>query len=412
MDVTENALPRWMQGDWARRAPLRAPARSARSAQAAPETADVSAKPQVAPVAELLLQTSPAPVDYQETIVTRTAPRPRQPLSWLAALLLALVTALTIATQGLATRERGLTVTLPAAQPLLMPASAPEGGPLDPPGDAYQLTPLEAAAVRRAIEADLAGADLTGPKPAGIAFNGATPLDRERALTCMTQAIYYEAGTESEAGQRAVAQVILNRVRHPDYPDSVCGVVYQGAMRAGGGCQFTFTCDGAMARRPVPAIWARAQGYARQALAGRAFGDVGYATHYHTFEVWPHWGRRLTMTNMIGRHLFHRLRGAGGGPRAFTRRYAGHEPAPRPWTPRPADGVAAGGIDIALAAAIEAAAAQPANNLPPAPVALREAAQPVEAEPNNLPVSRPREDALPDSQIRPEYRQSGRWIAG
>src|SRR4051812_14116005 len=88
--------------------------------------------------------------------------------------------------------------------------------------------------------------------PAG-AYEAAEPFvargDREaldRSLECLTQAIYYEARSESDAGQRAVAQVVLNRVRHPAYPDSVCGVVYQGSARATG-CQFTFTCDGAMA---------------------------------------------------------------------------------------------------------------------------------------------------------------------
>ena len=72
-------------------------------------------------------------------------------------------------------------------------------------------------------------------------FTGRTPLDQMRSADCLAQAIYYEARSQSEEGQRAVAQVVLNRVRHPAWPNSVCGVVYQGAMRAGGGCQFTFT---------------------------------------------------------------------------------------------------------------------------------------------------------------------------
>ena len=69
----------------------------------------------------------------------------------------------------------------------------------------------------------------------------------ERSLQCLTEAVYYEARSESEEGQRAVAQVVLNRVRHPAYPNSVCGVVYQGSERVTG-CQFSFTCDGALGR--------------------------------------------------------------------------------------------------------------------------------------------------------------------
>ena len=78
--------------------------------------------------------------------------------------------------------------------------------------------------------------------------------DSERALTCLTQAVYYEAASEGADGGRAVAQVVLNRMRHPGYPASVCGVVYQGADRATG-CQFTFTCDCSLLRTPVASLW-------------------------------------------------------------------------------------------------------------------------------------------------------------
>ncbi|WP_416365907.1 cell wall hydrolase [Sphingomonas aerolata] len=77
--------------------------------------------------------------------------------------------------------------------------------------------------------------------------------DRARALLCLTTAIYYEAASEPDAGQRAVAQVILNRVRHPAFPATVCGVVYQGPHSGGAptACQFSFACDGATARAPA-----------------------------------------------------------------------------------------------------------------------------------------------------------------
>ncbi|MGB3167163.1 MAG: cell wall hydrolase, partial [Alteraurantiacibacter sp.] len=110
--------------------------------------------------------------------------------------------------------------------------------------------------------------------------------DHMRAQECMAQAIYYEAASESDAGQRAVAQVVLNRVAHPAYPRTVCGVVYQGSERQTG-CQFTFTCDGALARRPSASGWRRASRIAREALAGVVYAPVGTATHYHTLAVNP-----------------------------------------------------------------------------------------------------------------------------
>lgn len=118
---------------------------------------------------------------------------------------------------------------------------------------------------------------------------GTSAADRARALFCLTTAIYYEAASEPDAGQRAVAQVILNRVRHPAFPASVCGVVYQGP-RSGGAptaCQFSFACDGATARAPARLAWVRAEGNAAMVLAGYVYAPVGLATHYHTYAVTP-----------------------------------------------------------------------------------------------------------------------------
>ena len=118
-----------------------------------------------------------------------------------------------------------------------------------------------------------------------------------RSIDCLAQAVYYEARSESEDGQRAVAQVVLNRVRHPAWPNSVCGVVYQGPMRPGGGCQFTFTCDGSLAtRRPAPR-WDEARRIAAEALGGRTYAPVGLPTHYHTNAVFPAWAPQLVKTN-------------------------------------------------------------------------------------------------------------------
>lgn len=372
-----------MQGPWADEAPFRA-------AEARPELARPAAQPKTVISDHLVLDR-----------VARPSPRKARPaLSGLAAIFLALVGLGTLSAAGLAVPESGLTVPLPEATPFAALARDGEEGA----ASSLTLTAAEEEAVRSAIEAELAQhSGYEGPVPAGIAFRTASSADRERALQCMTQAIYYEAGTEPEAGQRAVAQVVLNRVRHPGYANSICGVVYEGSERSTG-CQFTFTCDGALARRPVAGIWARAQRYAREAIDGRAFREVGYATHYHTLEVWPYWGRTLTMTNMIGRHLFHRLRGSAGGPGAFTVRYSGREPAPRPWRPRDREAEVAGAEAVDTVAATD-------DRLPPAPVVREAAANTgITREPNNLPGSRPIVSALPDSQIRPEHRDSGRWI--
>ncbi|WP_308515782.1 cell wall hydrolase [Sphingomonas flavescens] len=149
--------------------------------------------------------------------------------------------------------------------------------------------------------------------------------EADRALTCLTQAVYYEAAGEGTDGGRAVAQIVLNRMRHPGYPASVCGVIYQGSERATG-CQFTFTCDGSLLRPPAAALWNRSRKIAQEALAGKVFAPVGHATHYHADYVVPYWADSLDKTVQIGRHIFYRLRGAYGDGNAFSQRYAGHEP--------------------------------------------------------------------------------------
>jgi hypothetical protein len=148
--------------------------------------------------------------------------------------------------------------------------------------------------------------------------------DSARALQCLSQAIYYEAAREPVNGQRAVAQVVLNRVRHPAYPKSVCGVVYQGAARATG-CQFTFTCDGSLRWAPHPALWRQVQDVARRALAGYVDKDVGSATHYHANYVMAYWAPTLVKMTQVGQHIFYRWTGPWGEPPAFTGRYLGHE---------------------------------------------------------------------------------------
>ncbi len=149
--------------------------------------------------------------------------------------------------------------------------------------------------------------------------------DKARATDCLAAALFYEAGAEQVDGQKAVAQVILNRVRHPAFPASVCGVVYQGATRATG-CQFSFSCDGSMRRRPSASLWAQLRGIAISMLHGEVYAPVGLATHYHTDWVVPYWSAKLDKIRAEQSHLFFRWQGWWGTPTAFRQPYAGTEP--------------------------------------------------------------------------------------
>lgn len=169
-------------------------------------------------------------------------------------------------------------------------------------------------------------ADASALRPARpFVFNAATADDRRRALRCLTQAVYFEAALESVLGQEAVAQVVLNRVRDPNYPNTVCGVVFEGAER-NTGCQFSFTCDGSLAQAPVDWAWRRAELTAQRALAGHVADEVGTATHYHADYVYPWWAPTVTKIRQIGAHIFYRWNGALGDTAAFTQAHAGREP--------------------------------------------------------------------------------------
>ena len=192
-----------------------------------------------------------------------------------------------------------------------------------PPPDLYRpITPEEA--IKENAERAFSGRPDSPASPFKLDANAGT---RDRALECLTQAVYYEAATEGADGQRAVAQIVLNRMRHPAYPASVCGVVYQGSERATG-CQFTFTCDGSLVRVPVQSLWKQARKIATEALAGKVFARVGHATHYHADYVLPYWADSLDKSVQIGRHIFYRLKSGLGASGAFRQRYAGVEPPP------------------------------------------------------------------------------------
>lgn len=184
-----------------------------------------------------------------------------------------------------------------------------------------QVAPETAMALNAAIPI----ANLANPAARPF-YAGGSAADRARSLDCLTAAIYYEAATEPTDGQRGVAQVVLNRVRHPAYPNSVCGVVFEGAHRPTG-CQFSFACDGSLRRAPMPAYWERAKSVAQAALSGYVYAPVGWATHYHANYVMPYWAPTLVKSANVGLHIFYRWRGGWGRPDAFSDRYAGVEPA-------------------------------------------------------------------------------------
>ena len=232
-------------------------------------------------------------------------------------------------------------------------------------------------------------------------------LDKARALQCMTMAIYYEAASEPTDGQRAVAQVILNRVAHPSYPNSVCGVVFQGSERRTG-CQFSFTCDGSLARQPARASWGRARSVAVASLSGYVFQPVGLATHYHATYVLPYWASSLQNVGTIGLHTFYKWRGLAGRSDAFAARYRGSEPiaAPHPRSEAaPADSAP---DPVLLAQAYEAARrkalATTATFVPPPAVysaAVKARGGDAAFTAENLPQT---------SGIKAEFANSGRWI--
>ena len=252
-----------------------------------------------------------------------------------------------------------------------------------------------------AMNAAIPVADLANPAARAFNLRTRTMVDRMRSIDCLTQAVYYEAASESDDGQRAVAQVVLNRVRHPTYPNSICGVVYQGSERTTG-CQFSFTCDGSLLRSPSIGGWARARRIAAEALAGRVFEPVGHSTHYHANYVLPYWASSLIKTAVIGAHIFYRWNGVWGQPAAFRETYAGVEPLPGP-KPRQAMVLPLPNAAVLRAELASIAAASPAQYQQ---VPLTVAAQVVRSD-DTLPKVVFKGPGLPDSQVLEAYRYSG-----
>lgn len=165
--------------------------------------------------------------------------------------------------------------------------------------------PIEVSSFPRATLA-LGAPEKSVARPDYAALIDRDNMDRERR--CLAEAVYFESRSEPEAGQAAVAQVVLNRVQSGLYPTSICGVVYQNRSHYKA-CQFSFACEGKSLHITEPESWATAVRIANEVMDGRTYlTEVGRSTHYHATYVKPRWARALTRMDMIGRHIFYRLK--------------------------------------------------------------------------------------------------------
>jgi len=146
-------------------------------------------------------------------------------------------------------------------------------------------------------------------------LNNALPASARSAgeVKCLATAIYFEARGEVEKGQIAVAQVVLNRLKNPAYPKTICDVVYQN-KNIRNGCQFSFACDGIPDRINDPDAWNASMTLARRVLndpTNLYLADIGAATHYHATYVRPRWANEMNKVEKIGNHIFYKTKYGG-----------------------------------------------------------------------------------------------------
>jgi len=168
---------------------------------------------------------------------------------------------------------------------------------------------LEATGFGSSDEASI-GAGLTVPVPdpgrALLTASATQPKPRGQAnWQCLAEAIYFEARSEPRDGQRAVAEVILNRVESSRFPNSVCRVISQGAHKRHR-CQFSYNCDGVPEYIKEPRAYNVAVKLAKEMLAAETRPLTKGATHYHATYVRPAWSRQLTRTARYGSHYFYK----------------------------------------------------------------------------------------------------------
>ncbi|WP_216838937.1 cell wall hydrolase [Caulobacter sp. S45] len=199
--------------------------------------------------------------------------------------------------------------TAPAATPAMEASAFPNSKPTAPrivPARAN--VAIAAGGLRDRFRASVSASAPIIARPFHLAVGSADSSD----LSCLTQVVYYEARGESEAGQEAVAQVVLNRVRHPAFPKTICGVVHQ---RSSAGCQFTFACKGLTSNPVDDEAWRRSRKVAASALHGSVMAGVGEATHFQTARSGAFAG--LLKVAQIGAHVFYRFAGHAGADAMF-----------------------------------------------------------------------------------------------
>lgn len=252
------------------------------------------------------------------------------------------------------------------AKPVVVPIAAQTRVALASAATQQKLAPQDSSLsqlVSRVDPALLHAAALQTPAP----FRLANPANAASDLNCLTAAVYYEARGESREGQAAVAQVVLNRVRSPAFPKTVCGVVYQGA--AGRGCQFSFACDSAVAPHHEAAAWDRARSVASRALGGYVMSAVGGATHFHVASLGAIWNGSMVRVAQVGQHVFYGFGGHRGAiasnmvarNSAASEAVAAPQPALAAPTDQPADKPAHGQAAPAGVAVIAVTSAAPGS---------------------------------------------------
>jgi hypothetical protein len=214
-----------------------------------------------------------------------------------------------VASDGTSTPSRGIARTTTSSSPTV-PRAIALSSTTPAPADAIPVE-IAAAPVSAGGLAAMKGKGGFTPVPKDSRPDYASLIDPDRISKeqrCLAEAVYFEARSEPEEGQAAVAQVVLNRVKSGLYPGSVCGVVYQNRHRHLA-CQFTFACEGKALRITEPDAWQTAVRIAREVTEGKTYlSEVGSSTHYHADYVRPYWAKRLKRMDVIGRHVFYKLR--------------------------------------------------------------------------------------------------------
>lgn len=196
-------------------------------------------------------------------------------------------------------------VALPAAQPAdigTADAALAAANALAEPTDIAPLPQIMSSKLA------YARADLPPTVFDSAAASTAASAVSSKQLWCLATAIYFEARGESYRGQVAVGQVVMNRVKHPLYPNTICGVVFQNQTKRNA-CQFSFACDGIPERVTEQKSWTQAMKIAEDILSGAEYlPEVGKATHYHATYVYPHWAPRMKKITKIGLHVFYQFK--------------------------------------------------------------------------------------------------------